>query len=133
MHESTVVNRLTAWSKWKMESGVALGYPSKVAFLRVGCGSDIPTDRDGHDAWCSETDAAVKSLPWLHQLIIRAEYLSLGTDVATKAHKVGIAQRTFRKYLTDSYQKIGNTLDLKLRSVPDNDINLLLQLEMRQQ
>ncbi len=132
MEKGTVVNRLTAWSRWKMASGVALGYPSKVSFMRIGTGGDIPTDRDGHDAWCHETNDVVNQLPLFHQLIIRIEYLSEGGNTMTKAHKVGVDQRTFRRYLSNAYEQIGNIFNSGLRCCPNDDINMLDQLEVRQ-
>ncbi len=133
MEKGTVVNRLIAWSRWKFASGVALGYPSKVSFMRIGGGGDIHGDRIGHDAWCNETNEVVNQLPLFHQLIIRIEYLSEGGNTMTKAYKLGIKQRTYRNYLTNAYEIFGNILDSGLHCVPDNDINLLNQLEVRQQ
>ncbi len=37
--EPIVIGRLTRWAAWKMNSGVHLGYPGKVSFMRL-----VPSD-----------------------------------------------------------------------------------------
>jgi len=133
MHQGTVVNRLIGWSKWKLASGVALGYPSMVSFMRLGgeTSSNNKRNYDEVDSWCVETDDAFKLLPVMPKEIIKMEYLSTHKIVAVKAHQMGISKRAYHKYLNDSYMLLGNILDSRLRNVHDSDTFLLNQSVMR--
>lgn len=123
---STVSCRLNAWALWKMDSGLALGYPSKSAFtiLRVDC-QRIEDHNISVDPECLETNAAVDNLPYVHNVVIRVEYLSGYKDIAVKAYKCGISKRTYYNYLDHAKQLVANNLNLVLHNVHECDINVL--------
>ncbi len=133
MQQGTVVHRLIGWSRWKLASGVALGYPSMVSFMRLGGGASTDVSEYNQvDSWCIETDDAFKLLPIMPKEIIKMEYLSTHKVIVVKAHQMGISKRAYHKYLNDSYTLLGNILDSRLRNVHDSDTFLLNSLEMRQ-
>ncbi|SCX93626.1 hypothetical protein SAMN05216420_101383 [Nitrosospira sp. Nl5] len=110
MIEALVVNRLLRWAKWKMQTQVALGYPSQVSFVRLA-----PTTthfRDpGIDAECVITEKAYELLPVLCKAVLWTEYLSTAISESHKAHLFGRSRRVYRECLTEAYVKIGNTLE----------------------
>lgn len=123
--KSTVVSRLNRWGRWKMASGVSLGYPSQSAFMRLGGGTN-PADRFGDiDHECIETDAAVESLPLVHQLIVRVEYVLAYKDTAVKAHQCGVCKRSYHNYLIAAHEQVANKLNERLHVVHEFDINPL--------
>lgn len=124
--KSTVVSRLIRWGRWKMASGVSLGYPSQSAFMRLGGGQDNNCDRFGDiDHECIETDAAVEALPLVHQVIIRVEYVLAYKDTAVKAHQCGVCKRSYHNYLIAAHEQVANKLNKSLRVVHEFDINPL--------
>lgn len=131
--KSTVVSRLNRWGKWKMQSGVANGYPSRSAFMREAGGNDMTQrwDRLAMDSECVQTDKAVECLPGIHQLIIRVEYVLAYKDTAVKAYSCGISKRQYYNFLTDAHNKVANALNLNLQSVHKNDINMINELYVR--
>jgi len=123
--KSTVASRLIRWGRWKMASGVSLGYPSQSAFMRLGGGIDN-RDRFGEiDHECVETDSAVEMLPLVHQLVVRVEYVSAYSDTAVKAHQCGICKRSYHNYLIAAHEQVANKLNERLRVVHEFDINPL--------
>lgn len=114
--EAIVINRLTRWAKWKMESGVQLGFKSHVNFLRLAGGSDWRDE--SIDSECIETNQAVEQLPELHKALIRVEYLSTMRDELHKVHVMGCCVRSFRQWKHDAHTKIANHLNLRLTMVP---------------
>ncbi len=124
--KSTIGSRLNEWAKWKMASGVALGFPSQSAFIQevVDNGRTkeayVPVNQD-----CSALNIIVDSLPHLYQIIIRVEYLSVYKDSEVKAHKVGISKRAYYNYLDHAKELIANSLNLSLINVHTSGINVL--------
>ncbi|MDC8446444.1 MAG: hypothetical protein LV471_11030 [Nitrosomonas sp.] len=115
--EAIVINRLLRWAKWKMQSGVALGYKSHVNFVRLAGGNDMAWD-DAVDHECVQTNEAVDQLPELHRALIRVEYLSMCIDEQHKAHAFGCCIRSFRQWRRDAHNMIGNLLNIRLTMVP---------------
>lgn len=107
--KAIIVNRLIRWARWRLGSGVHLGFNKQVSFLKF-----TPSSTTGHDVLieqdCMETDAAYNLLPLLHQSVIRLEYLSDIRNDEDKARCVGISVRSFRQYRNDAYDKIDNIL-----------------------
>ena len=133
LSRASVVHWLGGWAKWKLASGVALGYPSMVSFMRMFGGENSSYNYDEVDSWCIKMDEAVELLPIVQKEMIRMEYLSVYKTVAVKAHRMGISKRAYHQYLNTSYESLGNILQTRLRTVHDSDTFLLNQLEMRQQ
>ena len=124
MLEAIVINRLFKWAKWKMNSGVALGYKSQVSFTRLSGGRDPNLGYDErYDVECQFTERAVNLLPELHKALLRLEYLSTVISEDQKAYCFGTSRRTYRQYRQQAYQMLGNLLDSLLSCSPDGDIN----------
>ena len=130
--KSTVTSRLVRWGQWKMNSGVALGYPSESAFMRL-------TPKDKNQEWmglavdseCVQTNHAVEHLSLFPQIVIRVEYLSGYRETAVKAHVCGISKRRYHEYLQIAHVQVANNLNLLLISPHETGINLLNCLEVR--
>ncbi len=109
MTRAIIVNRLLRWARWRLGSGVHLGFNKQVSFLRLTppstVGHDVLLERD-----CMETDAAFNALPLLHQSVIRLEFLTDVRKDEDKARCVGISIRSFRQYRNDAYDKIDNII-----------------------
>lgn len=117
MIEAIVINRLIKWSKWKMGSGVSLGYKRQVNFVRLSGGRDQSLGYDdGYDADCHLTDKAVDLLPEVYKLVIRVEYIDKLRDENAKAHRYGKSRRTYREDRDRAYLLLGNLLDALLNS-----------------
>ena len=127
--KTTVSSRLIRWGAWKMRSGVALGYPSMVSFMRLGGGHSAYDDVDSE---CIETDGAVEKLTLFPQITIRVEYVSGYKETAVKAHACGISKRRYYEYLQLAHEQVANNLNLMLISPHKHDTNMLNQLEVRQ-
>src|SRR6187455_24708 len=95
MIEALVVNRLLRWARWKMQTGVALGYPSQVSFVRLAPATTHFRD-PGIDTDCMVTDKAVMLLPEVYKLVIRLEYIDAIPSIQQKAHCYGKAIRTYQ-------------------------------------
>ena len=111
MIEALVINRLLRWAKWKMQAGVALGYPSQVSFVRLAPATTHFRD-PGIDAECMLIEKAYWILPVVDQAVLWVEYLSTKISYDDKAHYFGRSVRRYRGCLTDAHNKIGNTIDL---------------------
>jgi len=113
--EAIVVNRLIKWAKWKMQTGVALGYPSQVSFMRlVPPGTNFTDPRIEAD--CILTDRAVCLLPEVFKLVIRLEYIDAIPSVQQKAHCYGKSLRTYQGDRSTAYLLLGNLLDTLIES-----------------
>jgi hypothetical protein len=116
MIEAIVINRLIKWAKWKMQTNVALGYPSQVNFIRLA----PPTDPHYHDARIETdnllTDRAVNQLPEVYKLVIRMEYIDAIPDESQRIHRYGKSRRTYYYDRTTAYMMIGNLIDTLLNS-----------------
>lgn len=128
--KTTVATRLIRWGAWKMKSGVALGYPSKVAFMRLG-GEHQDWLGIVVDSECIQTDGAVEKLSLFPQVVIRVEYLLGYKETAVKAHVCGISKRRYYEYLQMAHEQVANNLNLMLISPRKRDTNMLSCLEMR--
>ena len=129
--KGTVVSRLNRWGRWKMASGVALGYPSRSCFMRLG-GDNSPGDHyDEFDSECIETNRAVDLLPAIPMVVIRIEYVIGYKDTAVKAHACGVSKRAYYNYLQSAHEMVANILNKELRIVHDSSINVLSVLEVR--
>lgn len=123
--KGTVVTRLNRWGRWKMASGVALGFSSMAAFMRLGGGSN-QSDRFGEiDYECIQTNIAVELLPLFHQDVIRVEYLLAYSESSVKANRCGVKKRTYYEYLEKAHDYVAKNLNLSLNSPHKDDINLL--------
>ena len=125
LDKSSVGSRLNNWADWKMASGMSLGYPSMSSFTKMRVdGQRIEDFCAGIDSECIETDKAVQDLPYLHNIIIRVEYLSVYKESSIKAYKCGISKRAYYNYLDHAKELVANNLNL-LHNVHDCDINVL--------
>lgn len=126
MEKGTVINRLIGWARWKMNSGAALGYPSKVSFMQLGGGGSPSGDSyTGVDAWCKETDAGVELLNPHDRDMIRMEYIELYQQTAVKAYKMGLDKRTYYRHLLVAYQSLGEKIENNLHTCHKSSINTL--------
>ena len=126
--KTTVGSRLVNWAHWKMASGVALGYPSMVSFMRLGGGHSAYDDVDSE---CIETNNAVEKLPYIPLIVIRVEYLSGYKETAVKAHACGISKRSYYNYLETAREMVANNLNLSLHIMHKHGTNMINQLEVR--
>lgn len=113
MNEGTVIIRLTHWARWKMQSGVELGYKRRVNFIRLAGENSAPPDCN-YDLECQQTDKAVNQLPVVPREVIRVEYLSTARNDVSKAERLGVNVRTFHRYKHDAYRLLGNILSSSL-------------------
>ena len=109
MNEGTVIIRLTHWARWKMQSGVELGYKRRVNFIRLAGENSTPPDCN-YDLECQQTDEAVNLLPVVPREVIRVEYLSTAKNDVSKADRLGVSVRTLQNYRHDAYRLLGNIL-----------------------
>lgn len=123
--KSIVSSRLIRWGKWKMTSGVALGYPTKAAF--VGLSPNPPGDWCGQsiDSECVQTNDAVEQLTLFQQVVVRVEYISGHRETAVKADVCGISKRRYYEYLNLSHEQIAEKLNLLLIRPHASGINVL--------
>jgi hypothetical protein len=120
----TVDSRLVRWGKWKMRSGVALGYPKQAAFMNLsGVRRDPVLCADEIDSECVLTDRIVESLPLVHQTIVRVEYVIAYRESAAKAHACGVCKRSYYNYLNEAKRLFAESLNKSLRDVHSFDIN----------
>lgn len=111
MIEAIVINRLIKWAKWKLQTGVALGYPNQVSFMRL----TPPGTFDVHDprieADCVLTDMAVNLLPEVYKLVVRLEYIDALPSEDQRVRCYGKARRTYRDDRSEAYRLLGNLID----------------------
>jgi hypothetical protein len=119
--EAIAVGRLMRWARWKMDSGVQLGFKSHVNFLKLAGGRDWRDE--SIDSECVQTNEAVEQLPELHKALIRVEYLSTCLDEQFKAHAFGCCIRSWRQWKKDAHAKIVNYLNIRLTMVPVSEHN----------
>lgn len=125
LDKSSVGSRLNNWADWKMASGVSLGYPSMSSFTKMRVdGQGIEDFCAGIDRECIETDKAVQDLPYLHNIIIRVEYLSVYKESSIKARKCGISKSVYYRHLDHAKELIAKNLNL-LHNADTCDINVL--------
>jgi hypothetical protein len=111
--EAIVVNRLIRWARWKMESGVSLGYPSQVSFYRMAALTATYHD-PAFDSECQETEKAVRSLPNDQYRLIRHEYIvSKDWKQHEKAEMLRVSPRTYRYWLKDAHRQVAMNLNLR--------------------
>lgn len=124
--KTVVTSRLIRWGAWKMNSGVALGYPSMTTFMRMTPGATVGFIHDEVGSECSQTDKAVMSLSDIHKLVVRNEYV-LHTDkkVSERADITGLSKRTYYDYLDCAHIQIAKRLNLLLISSHTSGINVL--------
>lgn len=115
MIEALVVNRLLRWARWKMQTGVALGYPSQVSFVRLAPATTHFRD-PGIDADCMVTDKAVMLLPEIYKLVIRLEYIDAIPSMEQRAHCYGKSRRVYGEDRATAYRLIGNAIDTLIDS-----------------
>lgn len=117
MIEALVINRLLKWARWKMDSGVALGYKKQVSFLRLSGGRDPSLAHDALlDSDCQLTDHAVNLLPEVYKLVIRMEYIDVIPNENHRAHRYGKSRRTYRDDRATAYRLLGNLIDTFLEN-----------------
>lgn len=132
LDEGTVDSRLVRWGKWKMQSGVALGYPSQAAFMRL-VPAHINHDRFGEiDQECVETNDVIELLPYVHQIVVRVQYVLPYNSVAVKAHQCGVCKRSYHNYLAEAKKLFAKKLNDRLHMVHDFDINVLSRSVLRE-
>ena len=109
--EAIVVNRLIRWSRWKMGSGVNLGYPAKVSFLNLMPGASVHDC--SFDSECQETERAVRSLPNDQYRLIRHEYIvSRDWNQREKASMLHISPSTYRRWIKEAHHQIAVNLNM---------------------
>lgn len=113
MDQGIVINRLCRWARWKMESGVELGYKRKVNYMHLIGSTSTPPDC-GYDLECQQTNQAVEQLPVVPMEVIRMEYLSTAGNEVAKAYRMGISVRTYRNYKNNAYSLLSNILSVGL-------------------
>lgn len=122
----SVDSRLVRWGRWKMQSGVALGYPKQSAFMNLsGVRGDPVLCADEIDSECVLTDRIVESLPLVHQAVVRVEYVIAYRESVAKAHACGISKRSYYNYLNDAKKLFAQSLNKSLHVVHSFDINPL--------
>lgn len=129
---STVDSRLVRWGRWKMRSGVALGYPSRAAFMRMAPSGGSHDQCDEFDHECVETNNVVELLPFIQQIVLRVEYALACDSVSVKAYKCGVCKRSYHNYLIDAKKMFANIFNQRLHVVHDFDINVVMTSELRQ-
>lgn len=122
MDEAVVVNRLLRWAKWKMRSGVALGFKPSVNFYRLAGGASQDYNQV-IDSECIETENAVNQLPVMLRELIRIEYLGIGSDESLKSECFGCCVRSFRKWKRVAHKKLVKILKIDLTMVPVSEYN----------
>lgn len=127
MIEALVVNRLLKWAKWKLQTGVALGYPSQTNFMRLAPATSTFHD-PRLDADCLLTDRAVNLLPEVYKLVIRLEYIDAIPSLMQKAHCYGKSQRTYLLDRKTAYEMLGRLIDELLNRNEESANNLLISL-----
>ncbi len=118
MIESLVINRLLKWARWKLNTGLTLGYPSQVNFVRLAPGTTHFPDA-GIELDCNLTDKAINLLPEIYKIIIRLEYIDTFNNEEQRAHCYGKSRRTYRSDRATAYQLLGNLLDSNIQ--PNNN------------
>ncbi|WP_293006903.1 hypothetical protein [Nitrosomonas sp.] len=124
--KSTVVSRLVRWGSWKMDSCVALGYPSMSPFMRMTPSATVGAIQDEIDSECLQTDRVVMSLSDVHKLVVRNEYvLHSDKKSSERAAITGFSKRTYYDYLGCAHSEIAKSLNLMLTSSHTSSINVL--------
>lgn len=120
MDRSGVIHRLTAWARWKMLSGNALGFPKASSFTHlVVDGSRRNVEAIEVDAWCSDTNDAVDRLSNESNgsisdlMLIRLEYLSNVREMRLKLELSGICKSTYYARLNKLYVEIASSIENK--------------------
>lgn len=116
MDNSTVINRLVGWSKWKLCTGVNQGFPRSSSFIHmvVDNSRSFKSDYNDADLWAMETDAAVKELPEDYNLLIRVEYISNIRVITEKLELLGgISKSTYYRRLNQAYEIISRSIEKK--------------------
>lgn len=112
-----VRQRLEAWSRWsRARESAALGYPTKVAFLRVGSsgtasGSAVPMG----DIEASLTDDAVNAMRFTHPhlwLTLKCHYVD-GHEIKRVAQRLCKAESTIKSHLEQADHRIAQWLTEK--------------------
>lgn len=127
LDKSTVTSRLARWGSWKMNSGVALGYPAMSAFMNLsGRSSSLEYIADEIDSECRQTNDAFERLYFFPRSAIYVEYaIGVGKNREDKARLCGCQRTSYYKYLESGHVEIARILNLMLHSADRNDINLL--------
>jgi len=105
VHESTVQGLLVKWSYRKMASGVALGFKSRVSYVKLSGGRNLPDLALESD--CIMVDEAYKQLPALHRAVIDIEYLASLRSRKDRAREFGRSIYVYGQCLQEAHQKIG--------------------------
>lgn len=104
-----------------MGSGVSLGYPSMVSYVRMIPSSSV--HNCAFDAECQETERAVRSLPNDQYRLIRYEYVvSKDWKQSEKAKMYGISPSTYRRWIKEAHHQIAVNLNMRCA---DNANNLV--------
>ncbi len=110
MIKASLINRLLRWGKWKLKGADALGYPSKVNYIRLA--PETTHFRDpGIDIECDITQRAYDKLPLIFKVAIWVEYLSTAKKQKEKALSFGRSTREYRRTLKEAHVMIGNLID----------------------
>jgi hypothetical protein len=109
--EAIVINRLIRWAHWKMGSGVSLGYPSMVSYVRMIPNTNL--HNCAFDAECQETEQAVRLLPNDQYRLIRHEYIvSRDWKQHEKAAMLHISPSTYRRWIKEAHMEIARLLNI---------------------
>ena len=117
--EAIIVNRLIRRSRWKMGSGVSLGYPSSVSYARMMPSASVHDV--AIDSECIQTDNAVKALPIDQYRLIRHEYIvSRDWKQHEKAAMLHISPSTYRRWIKDAHHQIAANLNMRCADNANN-------------
>ena len=117
MTESEVKIRLDKWAKWRLKSGVPLGFPSRSSFMR-----DAPSDGmkllPGVDVECEITNKAYEEhLGTVYQIILHIEYLSPIRTEVLRARCYGKSRRIYRQDNKRAHMLLGNAIELVCKQI----------------
>jgi hypothetical protein len=95
-----------------MGSGVSLGYPSMVSYVRMIQSTNL--HNCAFDAECQETERAVRSLPNDQYRLVRYEYVvSKDWKQSEKAKMYGISPSTYRRWIKEAHHQIAMNLNIQ--------------------
>jgi hypothetical protein len=123
--ESIIINRLIRWARWKLNSGVSLGYPSQVSFTRlIPCAS---VHDAAFDSECIDTNRAVDSLPLEHYDTIRYEYItSAGLNQDKKADQLRISVSTYRRRVKRAHRQMAINLNISSTQTSIREVEMTI-------
>lgn len=124
---------LARWGRWaiRCESG-ALGFASSCALGGLGggdgYGSTLPLGV-ASDADLATVDVAVRKLPTVLRLVV-VEVYQFGGSVRKVSSRMGVDEKSVRRYLVSAQQKIALDMDLDKPQNPPQSANGQICVQM---